>query len=132
MTDSDVPPSPAVFDERGAVLWKSIHEQHPEMTDSERELVVEACRVADRLDRLDVLCRSEPPVVMAKTGPIANPAYAEARQQQNLLRQIVATLRMPDAKTGARPQTRPARGTHASPMPAGVSSLDRARAARAI
>jgi hypothetical protein len=130
--DAITPPVPAGLDERGGRLWTSLHEAYPAMIDAERELVLEACRVADRLERLDEVCRATEPVVQAKTGPIANPAFAEARQQQNLLKQIIAALRLPDAKTGSRPQYRGPRGVQ-QPKGAGtgsVSSLDRARAAR--
>jgi hypothetical protein len=119
-----------VLDTRGTKLWESIHLQHPAMSEAERELVVEACRIADRLERLDYICRMESPVIESRTGPIAHPALAEARQQQNLLKQIIAALRIPDAKTGDRAQHRSARGVQQPKGAGSVSSLDRARAAR--
>jgi hypothetical protein len=127
-----VPRPPAGLEARGRKLWKSIHDQHPNISEPEREVALEACRVADRLERLDVICRASEPVIETdKGGLITHPAFGEARQQQNLLKQMVAALRLPDGANGKRPQTRPARGTQA-PKGAGgtVSSLDRARAAR--
>lgn len=128
VTMSDVPAVPDGLDERGARLWVSVHEQHPGLTDPEREVVLEACRVADRLERLDAICRvSEPVIETDKGGLITHPAFAEARQQQNLLKQLVASLRLPDPASGKRPQTRPARGVQAPKGSGTVSSLERMR-----
>jgi hypothetical protein len=60
---------------------------------------------------------------------------SEARQQQNVLKQLLVSLRLPDAGTGARPQYRGARGAYSKEpksdaSPGKVSSLDRARVAR--
>lgn len=127
-----VPTPPSTLSDRGCKLWVSIHEQHPEMNDIEREVALEACRVVDRLEWLDEVCRSEMPTVEGKQGPMANPAYAEARQQQNLLKMLVASLRIPDADSGKRPQQRgSARGGYAGSAERsapGVTSLrDRMR-----
>lgn len=127
-----IPRAPAGLEARGRKLWKSIHDQHPNISEPEREVALEACRVADRLERLDAICRvSEPVIETDKGGLITHPAFAEARQQQNLLKQMVAALRLPEPASGKRPQTRPARGVQA-PKGAGgkVSSLDAARSAR--
>lgn len=122
--------APAGLEARGRRLWRAVHEQHPGMSEPEREVVLEACRVADRLERLDAICRVSEPVIETDKGMlITHPAFAEARQQANLLKQLVASVRLPDAATGRRPQTRPARGVQ-QPKGAGtVSSLERARQA---
>jgi hypothetical protein len=127
---TEIPDVPRGLDERGARLWRSMHEQHPDITDAEREVALEACRVADRLERLDAVCRVSEPVIEAKTGLIAHPAFAEARQQQNLLKQLVASLRLPDEGSGKRPQRRPARGVQQPKGAGSVTALDRLRAAR--
>jgi hypothetical protein len=124
-------PAPAGLEDRGRRLWASIHAQHPNISDAEAEVALEAARVADRLERLDAVCRASEPVVETDKGVlITHPAFAEARQQANLLKQLVASLRLPDEKTGTRPQTRPARGVQQPKGAGSVSSLDRARAAR--
>jgi hypothetical protein len=128
---SEVPDPQGILEDRGLRLWTSIHEQHPNISDAEREVALEACRVADRLERLDAICRRESPVIETDKGlPITHPAFAEARQQQNLLKQLVASLRMPEPATGKRPQVRSARGVQQPKGAGSVSSLDRARAAR--
>lgn len=60
---------------------------------------------------------------------------SEARQQQNVFKQLVASLRLPDAE-GARPQKRGSRGAYAPGAPRAAleqqkrgSALDRARKA---
>ena len=125
-----IPRAPAGLEARGRKMWRSIHEQHPTISDPEREVALEACRVADRLERLDAICRSSEPVIETdKGGLITHPAFAEARQQQNLLKQMIAALRLPEA-SGKRPQTRPARGTQA-PKGAGgnVTAMEKFRTA---
>lgn len=119
----NIPRPPTGLDPRGRKLWKSIHEQHPALTDPEREVVLEACRVADRLERLDAVCKVSEPVIESRTGLIAHPAFAEARQQQNLLKQLVASLRIPDADTGKRPQYRGTRGVQQPKGAGNVTSL---------
>lgn len=128
---TDIPKPQGILEDRGLRLWTSIHEQHPKISDAEREVALEACRVADRLERLDRICRASEPVIETDKGQLlTHPAFAEARQQQNLLKQLVASLRMPEAVSGKRPQTRPARGVQQPKGAGSVSSLDRARAAR--
>jgi hypothetical protein len=125
-----IPRAPAGLEDRGKKLWRSIHQQHPGISDPEREVALEACRVADRLERLDAICRvSEPVIETDKGGLITHPAFAEARQQQNLLKQLVASLRIPEGATGKRPQTRPARGVQAPKGAAKVTALDKFRQA---
>lgn len=130
-----VPRPPLGLDDRGKKLWKSIHELHAGLTEPDREVVLEACRVADRCERLDAICRvSEPVVETDKGGLITHPAFAEARQQQNLFKQLIAALRLPDEMTGKRAQYRGPRGVQ-QPKGAGggatVTAIDRAaRAAR--
>lgn len=125
---TDIPEPQGILEDRGTRLWTSIHEQHPNISPAEQEVALEACRVADRLERLDVLCRSNEPVVETEKGQlITHPAFAEARQQQNLLKQLVASLRMPDPKTGRQPQTRPARGVQQPKGSGTVTSLDKFR-----
>ena len=67
-----------------------------------------------------------------KGQPVAHPAWVEARQQANILKQLIAALRLPDQATGKKPQVRSARGSYA-PRAAGsaaVSSLEMARRAK--
>lgn len=92
--------------------------------------------MSDRLDRLDAILRGKSDwlelhifdsgdMTVTLNGPLA-----EARQQQNVLKQLLVALRLPDSATGARPQSRPARGAHtpkgAAAGEATVTAIDRA------
>lgn len=129
-TVSDVP---AGLSSGGRALWESLIARDATLSDElnpVRQMAVEACRTKDRLDLLDEVCRSEP--VMLDNGkgqPVAHPAWVEARQQGNALKQLIVALRLPDKATGNRPQVQrgssPVRGAGAP-----ISSLDMARAAK--
>ena len=94
------------FGPRGARLWAA----YCERADGEAGLALleEVCRLADRLDRLDALLTGEIDVwcrlvELPRTGVIEvqlDSALAEARQQQNTLRQLLAALPLKDADDG--------------------------------
>ena len=98
---------------RGDRLWAELNEAHT-LDPMQQVILQEACRVADRLDSLD-----------ARIGAGDDAALTEARQQQNVMKQLLVSLRLPDAK-GQRPQQRGARGAYAKGG-GKVSSLERAR-----
>lgn len=133
---------------KGRKLWREITGGH-ELPPAELVLLEESCRIADRLDQLDAMLRDpqqrwlKPRVFSSDDGSevtvivTIDSALSEARQQANVLKQLLVSLRLPDAATGAKPQQRGARGAYrtGAKAPAGkggtVSALDRARAARA-
>jgi hypothetical protein len=104
----------------GRALWESIDSEH----DLDRAQLVqleEACRAKDRCDLLDSMLREGHDSALLK----------DANATANLMKQLLAALRLPDAQTGKRPQYRGPRGAVAPQVPGGkVSSLDRARAAK--
>jgi hypothetical protein len=122
----------------GRRLWDSITEDH-ELDAVQVVQLEEACRAKDRLDRLDSLLRGDldawlsiqefddgRPAVL-----VINSALTQANATANLMKQLLAALRLPDAQTGKKPQYRGPRGAQAPTVPGGkVSSLDRARAAK--
>ena len=107
---------------RGETLWVEISEAH-DLDAVQRTILEEACRCADRLDELDKLITAR-----GAAASLDDSVLGEARQQQNVMKQLLVALRLPDAK-GARPQLRSARGAYAKGNTK-VSSLDRARAAK--
>jgi hypothetical protein len=137
------PKAPAGLDARGRKLWREVLAGY-DLEDKPAELAMleEACRIADRLERLDELLRGDAEVwtrirLPREDGPeqpltlVIDSALSEARQQANIFKQLVAALRLPDEKTGKRPQQRGgARGAYqGSGAGAGnVTALDRARA----
>lgn len=129
---------PARLGPRGAALWVSVTDVHT-LAAPELEILTEACRCADRLERLDQHLHDEDMSWLdveklrsdgATFRVTVDAALSEARQQQNILKQLIASLRLPDEATGKKPQHRGARGSYAPKAGSGVSSLDRARAAR--
>lgn len=119
-------------------MWRSISDDH-ELDASQEVQLLEACRAKDRLDKLDGLLRADVDtwaqlvVDVNSDGQVfelrVTQALAQANATANLMKQLLAALRLPDA-AGKKPQRRSARGAYA-PTPAGkVSSLDRARSAK--
>jgi hypothetical protein len=132
------PKAPARLGARGRRLWREITDSY-DLADKPAELVMleEACRIADRLEKLDEILSGEVDTWMHLQLPregsdmirvVVDGALAEARQQANQLKQLVAALRLPDEVSGKRPQQRGgARGAYQSKGAGSVSSLDRAR-----
>ena len=123
----------------GAALWDSIADAH-ELDAMQVVQLTEACRMKDRLDKLDRLLRGDvsawAEIVDRDGSPSAlviNGALDKANTTANTMKQLLAALRLPDA-AGSRPQQRGgARGAYGAQTPGGkdsakVSSLDRARA----
>lgn len=123
----------------GRSLWRDIVEEH-ELDASQAVQLTEACRAKDRLDKLDGLLRADVDtwadlvVDVSSDGQIfelrVTQALAQANATANVLKQLLAALRLPDEQTGKRPQYRGPRGAQKPGVPGGagsVSSLDRAR-----
>lgn len=111
-------------------MWKAVVDEH----DLDRVQMVqleEACRAKDRLDKLDLIIRGDVEtwvtlVEGVEVEVVVDRALDKANTTANLLKQLLAALRLPEESTGKRPQRRGARGAYS---PTGtVSSLDRARA----
>jgi hypothetical protein len=107
---------------RGQNLWTEITEAH-DLDPAQSLILEEACRLADRLDQLDTLIGSR-----GVAAALDERILGEARQMQNVLKQLLVSLRLPD-QSGRRPQQRGARGAYQTGS-AKVSSMDRARAAK--
>lgn len=94
---------------RGRWLWRQMHDGEKPRPEHE-VLIAEACRLADRLDRLDGLLRGAdetwarlqlPEREDGEVRLVVNAALAEARQQALALKAIAAELRA--ARAGAKP-----------------------------
>ena len=134
---------PAGLGTGGRQLWRDITADH-DLSASQRVQLVEACRAKDRLDKLDALLRGDADswcdLVMdiESDGRVfelrVTNALSKANETANLMKQLIAALRLPD-EHGKIPQRRGPRGAQAPSIPGGretgkVSSLDRARAAK--
>lgn len=127
---------------RGSRLWDQITELH-DLDPAQTVMLEEACRSADRLEELDRIIAGRGVLDLLRfrlvddEGRVADVKFdsvlGEARQQQTVFKQLLAALRLPDGQTGKKPQQRGgARGSYrpGGSVPAGVSSLERARAAK--
>lgn len=132
--------SPTGLAAGGRSLWKSITDAH--VLDATQEVqLLEACRAKDRLDKLDQILRADVDTWATlvldtnSDGQVfelrLTQALTQANATANVLKQLLAALRLPDEKTGKKPQYRGARGAQKPSVAGGkVSSLDRARAAK--
>jgi hypothetical protein len=126
---------------RGRRIWRETTTDH-DLDLLSRELLLEACRVADRLDGLDAILRGDVDTWARLTHDTRTEDYelkidaalSESRQLATVFKQLIASLRLPDEASGKRPQQRGgARGAYVPSGkggPSKVSSLERARAAR--
>ena len=122
----------------GQRLWDAITEKH-ELDEAQRVQLVEACRMKDRLDQLDLLLRGDVSTWVSihelegrPSVLVVNAALAQANTTANAMKQLLAAMRLPD-ESGKRPQQRGgARGAYGVQTPGGadvgsLSSLERAR-----
>lgn len=82
----------------GQSLWDAVHESR-DVSDEYIPLLLNACRIADRLDELS---GSAVPltVVNSKGDEVANPVFTEHRMQLQTLRSVMSALgidRLPEA-----------------------------------
>lgn len=123
----------------GRALWKAVTDGH-DLDAMQKVTLEEACRAKDRVDKLDEILRGDIDTWATLVHDLRTEDYelkidaalSQANATANLMKQLLAALRLPDAATGKRPQRRGgARGTYApTAKSAKVSSLDRARAAK--
>lgn len=128
--------APAGLSAGGRALWRDITGDR-ELDAVQKVQLTEACRAKDRLDRLDAVLSGDTDTWMTIVGDDVegfelkiSAALTQANATANLMKQLLAALRLPDEATGKKPQYRGARGAQKPTVPGGVSSLDRARAAK--
>lgn len=132
-------PTPTGLAAGGRALWREVCKDHPDLDITQKVQLTEACRAKDRLDKLDDLLRGDVDVWTRLTHGTQTDDYelkidaalTQANATANLMKQLLAALRLPDEATGRRPQRRGPRGAQAPTVPGGtskVSSIDRARA----
>lgn len=129
---------PAGLGSGGKALWAAVTEDH-DLDAVQRVQLEEACRAKDRLDKLDRLLRGDVETWASLVHDLRTESYvlnidgalSAANATANLMKQLLAALRLPDEQSGKRPQQRGgARGSYKPKAAAKVSSLDRARAAK--
>jgi hypothetical protein len=111
-----LPPAPRLR-ARGRWLWRELVE-NGNPGPAERVLIAEACRLADRLDRLDAISNGKDRAWLqiaddlsaladsdGRVEIVVDKVLGEARQQQTTLKQILGELRQ--ASSGAAPAAQP-------------------------
>ena len=108
----DLPPSedelrpPSGLKAPGRKLWLSVADRYV-LTAAEVEMLGQACRTADELDRLERAVRQLSELtVRGSTGqPKAHPLLEEVRRHRVLLERLTGALCLPDAdqEVGLRP-----------------------------
>jgi hypothetical protein len=100
------PSTPKGLAATGRRLWKSVLDTY-ELDQHEELLLLQACRTADRLDRLDAEASTAPVTVTNYKGDqVPHPALTESRQQALTLARLLASLRLPSGDEQERPQRR--------------------------
>ncbi len=108
--------APSNLSTGGRCLWDSITAEHG-LDALQLAMLEAACR---QRDRADSLCKAA-----AEGDPSA---LRHEREASLAMARLMAALRLPDARTGRRPQARALRGVHAPPAPPKpLSSMERAR-----
>jgi hypothetical protein len=104
-SEDDVRP-PAGLKAPGRQLWLSVAERYV-LTAAEVEMLGQACRTADELDRLERAVRqlSDLTVVGSTGQPKAHPLLEEVRRHRLLLERLTGALNLPDEdeEVGLRP-----------------------------
>ena len=126
---------PAGLGSGGSALWRDITAAH-DLDAAQIVQLTEACRAKDRLDKLDEVLRGDANVwaeILSDFDGNAvslriDAALDKANATANMMKQLLAAMRLPD-ESGKRPQARGgARGAYGVQTPGGtVSSLERAR-----
>ncbi|MEU4214028.1 hypothetical protein [Actinoplanes sp. NPDC026623] len=125
---------PVGLEGRGRKLWREVAAgPGSRLGPLELLLLAEACRTADRLERLDGVIRGKGNewITLAaeledrsEVAVVIDAALSEARQQQGRLTSIVAELRLRTAgATAPTGKPVPAPPPTAAEVPAGVSSI---------
>lgn len=110
----------------GRELWSAVAGEY-DLDPTQKVQLLEACRAKDRLDKLDGLLRGDVSSWARLTHRLQTEDYelkidaalTQANATANLMKQLLAALRLPDPKTGKRPQYRGARGAQAPSVPGG-------------
>lgn len=124
--------APEGLEAGGLRLWAAVSESH-ELDVAQMVTLAEACRAKDRLDELDEILRGDVDtwvrlVHRPRSGDyvlLVDDVARLANATADNLKKLLSALRLPDGRTGRRPQRRGPRGVQ---KPSKVSSLVGARA----
>lgn len=91
----------------GRALWRAVLDEY-ELDQHELLVLKEACRTADRLDRLEAESAAGPITTTNRHGDeVVHPCLVEARQCSLTMARLLAALRLPQGdEAESRPQRR--------------------------
>lgn len=100
--NTTTPHKPDDFGARAAELWDRITADY-ELRVDEVELLVEACREVDVIERLEAELRDAPLSVKGGRGQvISHPLLGEVRQHRAVLKSLLGGLKLTDQADGER------------------------------
>jgi len=138
MTEDHKPATaPRGLGKGGRALWRAIAADH-DLDITQKVQLEEACRAKDRLDRLDELLRGDVDTWATLTHRLQTEDYelkidsalSQANATANLMKQLLAAMRLADLATGKKPQYRGPRGAQKPTVAGGATSIERYRAAK--
>lgn len=95
MSDVKIPPPPRGLGKRGREFWRKI-QADVEVDGATTDVLLEACRVLDRLDALNTVIESDGVTATGSTGQtVVHPALQEARLTQLAFTRLVQALDLP-------------------------------------
>jgi hypothetical protein len=98
---------PSGLGRSGRRLWRAVAADYV-LEQHETELLLQACRTADLLDRLQSVLDEEGPMSTSSQGVRVHPAAPELRQQRVTFARLLAALAVPSgAEDEASPQGAP-------------------------
>lgn len=90
------PKAPSGLGTSGRALWREIVGGY-DLRPDELRVLVDACREADLVDRLEAaLSESDLVVTGSKNQPVASPLVPEVRQHRTALASLLKALKLPD------------------------------------
>jgi len=102
-----IPRTPKGVGPQGKRLWAEVLGEH-ELTQSELAILTAACRCITVLERIADELESSSALTSTTTSGsvVSSPLIVEQRQQSATLTRLIASLRLPDDDSDARPQRR--------------------------
>jgi hypothetical protein len=101
-----IPRAPKGVGLQGRRLWAEVLAEH-ELTQAELAVLAACCRCVNTLEKLtDALADGDLTSLNVAGAVVANPLLVEQRLQAASLTRLLASLRLPDDDSDARPQRR--------------------------